>query len=170
MADVLTENRAMTALLRDVGFVMETIADGETTRVVLTLDPVERAVTAIAERDRYADAASLTPILAPRSIAIVGVSDRPTSVGHQVLSNILVGGYTGTVHVVSPASRFCARSRRVYPSPADLPIAPDLVIVAVPAQRVSEVVRACGERGAKAVLLLSAGFGEARSGRQGFAR
>ncbi len=159
VADVLTENRAMTALLRDVGFVMETIAHGDTMQVVLTLDPVERAVMAIAERDRFADAASLTPILAPRSIAMVGVSDRPSSVGYQVLSNILVGGYTGSVHVVSPHHPSVLGVPCVS-APVDLPVAPDLVIVAVPAQRVSEVVRACGERGAKAVLLLSAGFGE----------
>jgi GNAT superfamily N-acetyltransferase len=102
IADVLSENRVMTSVLRDVGFVMATVADRETTRVVLTLDPVERVVAAIAERDRSADAASLTPMLAPRSIAMVGVSDREASVGHQVLSNILAAGYTGSIHVVNP--------------------------------------------------------------------
>ncbi|MDT4899729.1 MAG: hypothetical protein QOJ78_659 [Pseudonocardiales bacterium] len=160
IADVLSENRVMTAVLRDVGFVMATVADRETTRVVLALDPVERVVAAIAERDRSADAASLTPMLAPRSIAMVGVSDREASVGHQVLSNILAGGYTGSIHVVNPRHA-AVLGMPCVSSPAALPIAPDLVIVSVPAPAVAAVVKACGERGAKAVLLLSAGFGEA---------
>jgi acyl-CoA synthetase (NDP forming) len=160
VADVLTENRVMTALLRDVGFVMDSVTERDTTRVVLTLDPVERVITAIAERDRSADAASLTSVLAPLSIAMVGVSTRPASVGHQVLSNILAGGYAGSIHVVSPHHDSILGVQCV-PVPAALPIAVDLAIIAVPAQHVPEVVRACGERGVKAILVLSAGFGEA---------
>ncbi|MDT4914983.1 MAG: hypothetical protein QOC66_4111 [Pseudonocardiales bacterium] len=163
VADVLSENRVMTRLLRDVGFVMATVSERETTRVMLTLDPVEPVVAAIAERDRSADAASLTPMLAPRAIAMVGVSDRVASVGHQVLSNILAAGYTGSLHVVNPHHTSVLGVPCVS-SPAALPTAPDLVIVAVPAPAVADVVKACGERGAKAVLLLSAGFGEAGPG------
>jgi succinyl-CoA synthetase alpha subunit len=160
VADVLTENRVMTALLRDVGFVMDSVTEQDTTRVVLTLDPVERVITAIAERDRSADAASLTSLLAPLSIAMVGVSARPASVGHQVLSNILAGGYAGRIYVVSPHHDSILGVQCV-PAPAALPIAVDLAIIAVPARHVPEVVRGCGERGVKAVLVLSAGFGEA---------
>jgi acyl-CoA synthetase (NDP forming)/GNAT superfamily N-acetyltransferase len=160
VADVLSENRGMIGLLRDVGFVVATAVERETSRVVLTLDPVERAVAAIAERDRSADAASLTPMLAPRSIAMVGVSDREGSVGHQVLSNILAAGYTGSIHVVNSRHASVLGAPCVS-SPAALPTAPDLVIVAVPALAVADVLEACGNRGAKTVLLLSAGFGEA---------
>ncbi len=160
VADVLGENRAMTTLLRDLGFVTHTMVDHETTQVVLDLEPDERLMTAIEDRDRVADVASLNPVLAPRSIAMIGVSERDRSVGHQVLRNVLSGGFTGTIHVVNP-HRASVLGVPCVRSPAELPVAPDLVIVAVPAEQVPVTVRACGERGARAVLLLSAGFGEA---------
>jgi acyl-CoA synthetase (NDP forming)/GNAT superfamily N-acetyltransferase len=158
-ADVLGQNRVMARLLRDIGFATTSVVDHETTEFVLDLDAVEAVITAIDERDRAADAKSLTPLLAPRSIAVIGVSDRPDSVGYQVLNNILSGGFTGTVHVVNPHFHSILGVQSV-PSPAGLPEAPDLSIIAVPADRVLGVVRACGERGSTAVLLLSAGFGE----------
>jgi acyl-CoA synthetase (NDP forming) len=126
----------------------------------LDLKPGERMVAAIEERERAADAASLSPLLKPRSIAVVGASDRDGSVGHQVLCNILEGGFTGTVQAVNPHHDTVLGVPSV-PSPGDLPEAPDLAVIAVPAAQVPGVVRACGERGARSVLLLSSGFGEA---------
>jgi acyl-CoA synthetase (NDP forming) len=120
------------------------------------------APAAIEGRERAADAARLRPLLAPRSVAVVGASERAGSVGHQVLCNILEGGFTGTVQAVNPRHASVLGVPSV-PSPAELPVAPDLVIIAVPAKHVLDVVRACGVRGARAVLLLSAGFGEAGS-------
>lgn len=158
-ADVLTENNEMNRVLSDLGFVITSVNDHGTAEVVFDIDPAERVITATEGRDSAADAASLTAILAPRSIAVIGVSDRPESIGHQVLGNILAGGFTGTVHVVNPHFPSILGTPSV-PSPAALPSAPDLAIVAVPAARALGVVRACGERGTRAILLLTANFGE----------
>ncbi|MFN2519033.1 MAG: acetate--CoA ligase family protein [Jatrophihabitantaceae bacterium] len=107
-----------------------------------------------------AGGASLDPLLAPRSVAVVGASERPGSSGCQVLCNILEGGFTGTVHAVNPRHASVLGVPCV-PSPAELPMAPDLAVVAVPQRHIPGVVRACGERGVGAVLLLSGGGGEA---------
>ena len=143
---------------------MNPIADApgehDAPRVVFDLEPDGRMVAEIEERERAADAASLSPLLEPRSIAVVGASDRDGSVGHQVLCNILEGGFTGTVQAVNPHHDSVLGVPSV-PSPADLPEAPDLAVIAVPAAQVPGVVRACGERGARSVLVLSSGFGEA---------
>ncbi len=160
VAEVLGENDLMLKVLRDIGFETSMATDHETIHVLFDLDPADRVVAAIGERERAADAASLQPLLTPRSIAVVGASDRVGSVGHQVLCNILAGGFTGTVHVVNPRHASVLGVASV-PSPAELPVAPDLAVVAVPAGHVPGVVRACGERGARAVVLLTAGFGEA---------
>jgi len=160
VAEVLGENDLMLKVLRDIGFETSMATDHETIHVLFDLDPADRVVAAIGERERAADAASLQPLLTPRSIAVVGASDRVGSVGHQVLCNILAGGFTGTVHVVNPRHASVLGVASV-PSPAELPVAPDLAVVAVPAVHVPSVVRACGERGARAVVLLTAGFGEA---------
>src|SRR4029077_13530143 len=80
-------------------------------------------------------------------------------VGHQVLRNILEADFTGTVQVVNPRHDAVLGIASV-PSALDLAVTPDLAIVAVPAARVLDVLQACGERGARGALILTAGFGE----------
>ncbi|MEP6600073.1 MAG: GNAT family N-acetyltransferase [Actinomycetota bacterium] len=159
VADVLAENIAMIQVLRDIGFETHMTLDHGTFRVVFDLEPADEIVAALGNRERAADVASLRPLVAPRSIAVIGASNRSGSVGHQVLGNIMRGGFTGSVTAVNPHHTSLLGVPSV-PSPAELLIAPDLAIIAVPAASVPAVVRACGERGARAVLLLSAGFGE----------
>jgi acyl-CoA synthetase (NDP forming)/L-amino acid N-acyltransferase YncA len=159
VADIPHTDDSMIAFVRDSGLETTATLDDEVLRVVVDLQPGQRMVAAIAERERAADAASLSPLLEPRSIAVVGASDRDGSVGHQVLCNILEGGFTGTVQAVNPHHNSVLGVPSV-PSPADLAEAPDLAVIAVPAGEVPDVVRACGERGARSVLLLGSGFGE----------
>ncbi|MDQ2749546.1 MAG: bifunctional GNAT family N-acetyltransferase/acetate--CoA ligase family protein [Actinomycetota bacterium] len=162
VVDIARAHDGMVDFVRDSGFAATMTPhpdDDQVLRVGFELEPDERMVAAIAERERAADSASLSPLLEPRSIAVVGASDRDGSVGHQVLCNILEGGFTGSVRVVNPHHAAVLGVPSV-PSPAELPEAPDLAVIAVPAAQVLEVVRACGERGARSVLLLSSGFGE----------
>ncbi len=160
VADVLAENAAMIQVLGDIGFETHMTLDHGTFRVVFDLGPADEIVAALGYRERAADVASLIPLLAPRSIAVIGASNRVGSVGHQVLGNIVRGGFTGALNAVNPHHTSILGVPSVR-SPAELPVAPDLAIIAVPAVSVAAVVRACGQRGARAVLLLSAGFGEA---------
>ena len=159
VAEVLAENAAMILVVRDLGFDIESHLDRGVLRLTFDLDAGARVIAAIDDRERVADAASLHPLLAPRSVAVIGASIRPQAIGHQVLRNILEGGFTGSVHVVNPKHDEVLGIASV-PSPLELPVAPDLAIVVVPAESVVDVVRTCGERGARGVLLLTAGFGE----------
>ena len=159
VAEILSENAGMIKVLRDLGYPFTSDEDHGVLEIVFDLEAGPQVVNAIDERERVADVASLRPVLAPRSVAVVGASDRPRSVGHEVLRNILDGGFTGTVHVVNPHHDVVLGVPSVA-SAAELPAAPDLAIVAVPAAAVADVVRACGKRGARGVLLLSSGFGE----------
>ena len=67
----------------------------------------------------------LQPLLAPRSVALVGASDRPGSVGHAVLANLLAAGYRGAVHRVNPSHDLLG-GERCYPRLDSLPEAVDL--------------------------------------------
>ena len=98
-------------------------------------------------------------MLAPKSIVVVGASDRPGSVGGAVLRNIIAGHYAGILRAVNPNRRWVQRLR-AYPSVLSLPEPVDLAIVAVPGPSVEQVIRDCGERGIPAAVILSAGFGE----------
>jgi acyl-CoA synthetase (NDP forming) len=111
------------------------------------------------ERERTAVMASLRPVLDPRSIAVIGASNRPRSVGHEVVRSIISGGFTGELVVVNP-HHHQVLGIPSFASPELLPTAPDLAIIAVPAGAVEAVVDACGRRGVRGIVLLTAGFGE----------
>jgi acetyltransferase len=96
----------------------------------------------------------------PRRIAVVGASDQPGKVGTTLLHNLVGRGYDGVVYPVN-AKREAVQGIAAYKSLAELPHAPDLVVVATPAATVPDLVDQCGRMGVMAVLVISAGFREA---------
>lgn len=102
---------------------------------------------------------SLDAVLRPRSIAVVGASRNPARIGYQVLKNLVHHGYAGTVYPVNPTAR-AVLSIRAFPSVDELPEPVDLAVIVVPAEQVVEVAEACGRRGVKALVVISAGFRE----------
>ena len=159
IADVLMQNYLALHVVRDTGFQTAVVFDGGTAEVTIDLTPDEHAVGAIDARERSAGQASLRPLLAPAVVAVIGASERPGAVGHQILRNILAGRFTGEVYAVNPRHA----SVLGVPSVASadlLPVTPDLAVLAVPARKVAEVVRACGARGVRGVVLVTSGFGE----------
>ncbi len=102
---------------------------------------------------------TFSALLAPRSIAVVGASRSPTSIGHQILANLLAQGFTGAVYPVNPkAHSVCAV--RAYPTVAEVPDTVDLAIIVVPKEQVLIVAEDCGIAGVKALVVISAGFRE----------
>ncbi|CAI09345.1 Organic acid-CoA ligase (ADP forming) similar to feruloyl-CoA synthetase [Aromatoleum aromaticum EbN1] len=102
---------------------------------------------------------SVSRLLKPRSVAIVGASPEPRSFGGFVLANLENFGYRGDIHLVN-RSRTHIQGRRCVPSVADLPHGVDVVVVAIPEAAVVDTVRACGERSANAAVIFSSGFAE----------
>jgi acetyl-CoA synthetase (ADP-forming) alpha subunit (EC 6.2.1.13)/branched-chain acyl-CoA synthetase (ADP-forming) alpha subunit (EC 6.2.1.-) len=95
----------------------------------------------------------------PRAVAIVGASRDPSKIGHVVLKNILSWGYPGRVYPVNPNADEIL-GLRAYPRVSSIPGQVDVVIVAVPAQRVLDVVEDAGSSGAEYLVVLSSGFKE----------
>ena len=104
-------------------------------------------------------APSLGPILAPRSIAVVGASRTPGTIGHQLLTNLITEGFTGAVYPVNAKARAVC-SVRAVPSVSDLPEPPDLAVICVPKESVVEVADECGAMGVRGLVVISAGFRE----------
>ena len=102
---------------------------------------------------------NLDALFAPATIALVGASNRPGSVGAVLARNLLEAGFAGPILTVNPHER-AIRSTLNYHSIAELPLAPDLAIIATPAESVPELIRELGERGCRAAVVISAGFGE----------
>jgi acetyl coenzyme A synthetase (ADP forming)-like protein len=102
---------------------------------------------------------SLDAILAPRAIAVIGASRAPDTIGHQIVANLIRYGYAGTVFPVNPRAS-SVRSIRAWPSVMDIPDPIDLAIVAVPKALVVSVAEACGAKGVRGLVVISAGFRE----------
>lgn len=102
---------------------------------------------------------SLDKLLRPSSVAVVGASRRPGTIGYQILHNLVTHGYTGVVYPVNPGAR-SVHSIAAYPSVGSIPDEVDLAVVVVPKEHVLDVVEACGEKGVGGVVVISAGFRE----------
>ena len=101
----------------------------------------------------------LTPLLAPRSIAVVGASSNLSSLAGKPVAHLRDSGIDIAVYPVNP-SRDEIAGYRAYPDPSALPEAPDVALVLVPAGATVAAVEALAERGTRAVVIVSSGFGE----------
>lgn len=102
---------------------------------------------------------SLTALLHPRSIAIIGASDDPARIGGRPLAYTRDAGFAGPIFPVNPR-RATIQGLPAFPTIADVPEPVDTAIVAVPAPAVVETAEACAGAGVKAVVVFSAGFAE----------
>ncbi|WP_189335519.1 bifunctional acetate--CoA ligase family protein/GNAT family N-acetyltransferase [Actinoplanes ianthinogenes] len=115
----------------------------------------ERAADA---RDRVAEQASLRPLLAPRSVAVIGAGQRHGGAGHETLRALRDYGFTGRLYAINPPGRpVCGLP--AHRSVGDLPEAVDLAVVAVRADLVPAALKEAGQRGVRAAVVLSKGFG-----------
>ncbi len=166
-AETLPENAAMLRVFADAGLsVQRRMADGviELTMLVprgVALSEASPYLDAVADREQRADVASLVPLLAPRSVAVIGAGHRPGSIGRAILLNIRDAGFTGALYAVNPHLAEiegipCAGSVSALPGP------PDLAIVAVPAAGVLDVAQDCGKRQVKALVVITSGLDAAQ--------
>ncbi|MGP4000606.1 bifunctional acetate--CoA ligase family protein/GNAT family N-acetyltransferase [Streptomyces sp. 8N706] len=156
-ADALAENRAVLEVFARLGLRTSRHFDGTEVRCTVRLEADEHYLSAVDERGRVADVASLVPLLHPRSIVVVGAGRGRDSMGRIVLRNLRSGGFTGPLHAVNPHARAIERTP-AYPSVSALPFAPDLAVLTVPPQAVPETAEHCGELGVRGLVVLTAGL------------
>ncbi len=104
--------------------------------------------------------AAIGRLLRPRSVAIVGASPTPGSLGGGVLGNLIRFGFTGDIHLVNP-TRTEIDGRPCVPTTRDLPQGVDCAVLAIPQKGVMDALRGCAERGVGGVICFSSGFAEA---------
>ncbi len=101
----------------------------------------------------------LEQLFAPRSIAVIGASERPGSLGRIAFDNLRRGGYAGELLLVNPKYQRIA-GLPCFPSLSAIGRSVDLILVTTPAATVPGIIDEAGREGTKAALILSAGFGE----------
>jgi len=95
----------------------------------------------------------------PKSVAIVGASERPESVGYRLLLNMQEAEFQGGLYPVNN-KREQILGLKAYPDLNSIPEDLDLVVISTPAPTVPSVMRQCGEKGVNSVIIITAGFGE----------
>ena len=107
---------------------------------------------------------ALDRLLKPRSVALVGASATPGSLGESVLINLENAGYAGDLYLINP-KRTEIRGRACLASIEDLPHNVDCAVLAIPGPAVVDAARACAQRGVGSLIVFAAGFAE--SGEEG---
>jgi len=97
----------------------------------------------------------LDKLFYPRSVAVVGATNQDNEAGNLVMRNLLQGGFKGPIMPVTDREQAIA-GVLAYPRVDALPITPDLAVVCSPAPELPNVIRALGERGAGAAIILGA--------------
>jgi succinyl-CoA synthetase alpha subunit/L-amino acid N-acyltransferase YncA len=164
VADTLARNHAMLAVFRDSGLTTSRQLAHGVVHLTIPIDPDEKAAARVEGREHVAESVSIARLLAPRSVAVVGAG---RGAAREILAHLIAGGFRGALLPVGLGDE------RVAGLPAlerlsDAGEEVDLVIAAVPAGQLPEVIRDAAAGHARGVVAISAGFQE--TGSEGIAR
>ena len=158
-AEVLPQNRKMLTVFSEAGYEVTRKVEDGVVALHFDIEPTDRSKAVAMSREHRAEAISVSRILRPRTVAVIGAGRAESSMGHHFLKNLLAAGFTGEVHPVNRRAK-AILGRTAYDTIADVPGPVDLAVVAVPAGKVLKVVDDCAAAGVGALLVVSAGFGE----------
>jgi len=167
VAEVLPENVAMLSVFADAGFDLSRELAGGTVEIAFAIASTERYRETVDRRDHTAVVSSLRPFFEPGSVAVLGASPRPGSIGGTICRNIAEAGFPGAIHPVNRSGESIA-GLPAYQSIEEVPGDIDLVVICLPAEAVLDGARAALGRGVRALCVISAGFAEV--GAEGHAR
>ncbi|HSB00042.1 MAG TPA: acetate--CoA ligase family protein [Anaerolineales bacterium] len=105
------------------------------------------------------DQTILNNLLQPKSVAIVGASTQPGKIGYTVIENLLKGGYEGKIYPINPTASEIL-NLPVYPNISAVPGNVDLAVITVPVKLACQVIEECGQKGIKALSVITSGFSE----------
>ena len=166
-AMVLSDNYKMLDVFRQSGFpIRQEIADGVAEVAIPTLLS-DATAEAFERRAQTSAIGAVQSFLRPRSVAVIGASRRPLSVGGALVRNLVDAGFAGAVYPVNRNGGEI-HGLQAHPSVGELPEVVDLAVIAVPAAGVAAVARDCAAAGVRALLVITSEFAEA--GDEGIAR
>lgn len=153
------DNQAMIDVFHESGLQMEEQLDRGCVEVDLAVMPSKESVSRSEIRDRVATTASLRPFFQPASVAVIGASRDPASIGYRILNALIENPFQGALYPVNPKATMLA-GLRVYSSVTAIAGPVDLAVITVPRDLVLGVVDECGQKGVRALVIITAGFAE----------
>ncbi len=158
-ATVLSDNHRMLGVFHESGFLVSARPLEGAIEIEFPTSLSRDAERRFAERQREADVAAVGHVLRPSSVAVIGASKRPGTVGGEVVRNLIAAGFAGPLHLVNLRGGEVA-GRPTVPTIADVEGEVELAVIVVPANAVVDVARACAAKGVRALVVLSAGFAD----------
>ena len=158
-AEVLPENQRMLDVFLCSDFDATSRSSEGSVHVTFPIELTEASANVYAERSQKAAFASMKPIFAPQSIAVVGASRTRGQLGTEVLHNLRNTGFRGLLYAVNPNATEIDLIP-CFPSVCSIEGPVDLAVIAVPAKHVEAVVDDCVAKGVRALVVITAGFGE----------
>ncbi|MFH0974440.1 MAG: GNAT family N-acetyltransferase [Spirochaetota bacterium] len=158
-AFVLSQNIAMRSLFQNYGFhIKKEIIDKEF-YLVFPIAKTPEIIRKNDERNLNAAINSLNHILKPKSVAVIGASNKAGTFGQLIFHSIIQNGFSGIVYPVTRSSD-SVMSVKAYKSILDVPGDVDVAIIIVPASQAISVTDECGRKRVKGIVVISAGFKE----------
>ena len=157
--DVLGGNNSMLKLFSRSGFQVQAVSAGGVMHVSLSAGSKETLQKLRDEREWRAAADTIGALLNPRSVALVGASRDPASVGGELLRNIAHGEFKGEIFPINPNASAIGGLRCV-PSVSSISRPVDLAVIALPAALVEDAINDCSLAGVKSLVVISSGFAE----------
>ncbi|MDD5509225.1 MAG: GNAT family N-acetyltransferase [Dehalococcoidales bacterium] len=164
--DVLAEEGQL-AFFRNYGFHIVRSIQSDVHRISFSVAQTEQVIRKEEARESAATIASLRYILSPRSVAVIGASRDKDSIGNVLFRCILQSDFSGVIYPVNPNADAVV-GVRTYPSVLDIPGNVEMAVIAVPASIVNRLAHDCGQKGVRALIVISDGFKE--TGPEGMAR
>ena len=158
-AYVLLDNQRMMRVFLDSGFEVVRRLEGGVVHVTLNTEPTAQYEARCAERSQSAATASMKHFFEPETVVVVGANRERGKIGSEILHNIAAGGFSGRLYAVHPSAS-AIDNVKAFPKVTDVPGDVDLAVICVPGGCVSAVVDDCVAKGVKALVVISAGFGE----------
>jgi acetate---CoA ligase (ADP-forming) len=153
------DNLVMREVFRESGYPLREIYEGSEMEVELCLCQTASATNRLELRERIATTASLHRFFHPRSVAVVGASRDPASIGYRIVEALASNQFRGAIYPVNPNAATIA-GLTAFPSVATIPNSVDLAVIAVPQDAVLPVVNDCARKGINSVIVISSGFAE----------
>jgi acetyl coenzyme A synthetase (ADP forming)-like protein len=159
-ADTLIDNRSMLEVFHAAGFRRQSRSiDAGVVHLAFDIEPTGDSFAASERRAWTAGVHSISRILQPASVAVIGAGRNPEGIGHTVVRNLIDGGFNGVVYPVNPhvdtlLGLACSPDVEAIDGPVDL------AVLAIPADLCLAAVDACGRKGVKSLVVISSGFAE----------
>jgi acetyl coenzyme A synthetase (ADP forming)-like protein len=158
-AYVLGENNRMLQVFEASGFTVQSSFESGVFHISFPTAETPQVRAASTERERLAAGQSIRAFLNPRSVAVVGVSQRGDGVGATLLANLQRAGFPGRIYPIHPHAT-ALHGLPAFPRVSAVGAPVDLALIAVPAAAVEEVVADCATAGVHGVVVISSGFAE----------